>query len=140
MCSLLKLLPKMAYTSGDMKKFRKPLLVVLVLAFTGQGLVANALPCQMPLNGQAGAGASGMTAMDHSAHYMPSTADSADSTNAENCCDMGVCAMSHCQSAVTLPLDYIASSANFTPVFSRQNIIAAPSGVSDSLYRPPISR
>ena len=123
-----------------MKTFHKSLLLLLVLAFTGQGLVANALPCQMPLNNQAGAGASDMTTIDHSAHHMPAAAEAAGSTNAENCCDMGVCTMSHCQSVMTLPLDYIASSANFTPVFSRQNTNAEPSGHNDSLYRPPISR
>jgi hypothetical protein len=123
-----------------MKKFHKPLMLLLVLAFTGQGLVANALPCQMPLNSQAGAGASDMTAVDHSAHRMPAAAEAGAGANSENCCDMGVCTMSHCQSAVTLPVDYIASSANFTPVFSRQDTIPEPSGVNDFLYRPPISR
>ena len=120
-----------------MKKFRKPLLLLLVLAFTGQGLVANALPCQMPSNMQASTGAVDMTVIDHTAHHMPAgAAEAADS----NCCDLGVCTMSHCQSAVTLPLDYLASSAQFTPVFSRYDTAAAPSGVTDSLYRPPISR
>jgi len=124
-----------------MSKFRKPLLLILLLAFTGQGLVANALPCQMPLNNQANTGASDITAIDHSAHHMPAAAaQAADNNSGENCCDMGVCAMSHCQSAVTLPLDYFASSAEFTPVFSGHNTAAAPSGVNDSLYRPPISR
>ena len=122
-----------------MKKFRKPLLLLLVLVFTGQGLVANALPCQMPLNIQATAGAADMTAMDHTAHHMQSVTDEA-STSSENCCDMGVCTMSHCQSAVTLPLGHLASSPGFAPVFSRHTAAAAPSGVYDSLYRPPISR
>ena len=124
-----------------MKKLRKPLLLLLVLAFTGQGLVANALPCQMPSNMQASTGAVDMTVMDHTAHHMPAgAAEAADSTSGENCCDLGVCTMGHCQSAVTLPLDYLASSAEFTPVFSRYDTAAAPSGVIDSLYRPPISR
>jgi hypothetical protein len=124
-----------------MSKFRKPILLILLLAFTGQVIVANALPCQMPLNNQASTAASDMAAIDHSAHHMPAgAAQAADNTGGENCCDMGVCAMSHCQSAVTLPLDYFASSAEFTPVFSRHNSAATPSGVNDSLYRPPISR
>ena len=124
-----------------MRKIRKPVLLILLLAFTGQLLVANALTCQTPLNNQANPAASDMAAIDHSAHHMPAgAAQAADNTSGENCCDMGVCAMSHCQSAVTLPLDYFASSADFTPVFSRHNSAAAPSGVNDSLYRPPIFR
>jgi hypothetical protein len=124
-----------------MKKRRKPLLILLLLAFVGQGLVASALPCQLPLNIHSAEGAVDTTAMDHSAHHMPAdTAKAADGNSSKSCCDTGVCAMSHCQLAATLPLSYLASSREFAPVFFRIHTATAPSGVQDSLYRPPISR
>ena len=123
-----------------MKNFRKPFLLLLALVLIGQGLVANALSCQLPSHAQSTASAD-MAGMDHSAHRMPgAVADTGDSMSSENCCDSGVCSMTHCQSGVTLPLNYLTSRPDFGTVFSRSNAFAAPTRVSDSLYRPPITR
>ena len=124
-----------------MRNFRKSLQLLLALVLVGQGLVANALSCQLPSHAQSAASAADMVGMDHSAHRMPgAVADTTDSMSSDHCCDAGVCPMSHCQSGVTLPLDYFISRPDFGTVFSRSNSFAAPTRVNDSLYRPPIIR
>jgi hypothetical protein len=122
-----------------MKKFHTSLLLLLVLALGGQGLVANAVPCQMPSNTQTSAGAADMTGMDHTMHHMSAVAADAAGSG-DDCCESGECSMSHCQSSVMLPLSYLASRPEFAPEFSRPAGVEAPAHISDSLYRPPISR
>jgi hypothetical protein len=124
-----------------MKNFHKLLSLLLVLTFAAQGLIANAVPCQMPLNIEAMVGAVDMTAMDHATHRMPAgAADAAESTGNANCCDVGLCAIGYCQSAVALPLHHSANSPEYASVYARLSAITPAIPVNDSLYRPPIFR
>jgi hypothetical protein len=124
-----------------MKIFHKLLLLLLVLAFTGQGLVANALPCQMPMTGEAAAHTADMAAVDHTGHHMPMGAgEVAEGASDVSCCGAGLCAMSHCQLSSALPPDHLASSPQYAVLFPRINGSVAPVHPNDSLYRPPISR
>ncbi len=124
-----------------MKNFHKLLLMLLVLAFTGQGFVANALPCQMPMTRQAAADTAEMAAMDHAGHQMSMGAgEVAEGVSDGSCCAAGLCAMSHCQSSSALPVDHLVRSPQSAALFPGINRSVAPLHPNDSLYRPPISR
>jgi hypothetical protein len=118
-----------------MERIRKMLLLVLVLAYTGQALASVVPLC--PEMAQSGAALHGsdMTVMEHAGHQM-----SPDSSAAGGCCDGGLCKMSHCQLAPALPLNHSDSNrivASFYTAFTQTSFQPHP---FDSLYRPPISR
>ena len=124
-----------------MKTFRKPLLLLLMLAFIGQGLFASAAPCQMVPANEAGSDNTSMTAMDHSGHDMSTmTVASADSAGGGSCCDAGMCSMSHCQTFAVLPLSQFNGNSNYAAGYPALAGPSAPLNPSDSLYRPPITR
>lgn len=122
-----------------MRLFHKSLLLLLTLVLGGQGLVANAVPCQMSSTTHTTAGADSMAGMDHGMHHMPAEAVNTGGSD-DDCCDSGECSMSQCQSSVMVPLSALASRPDFTPEFSRPTAVAAPARMANSLYRPPISR
>lgn len=118
-----------------MERIRKMLLLVLVLAYTGQTLASVVPFC--PEMAQTGAALHGadMAVMEHAGHQM-----SADASAADGCCDGGLCKMSHCQLAPALPLNHPDSNhivASFDTGFTQTGFQPHP---FDSLYRPPISR
>ena len=124
-----------------MKSLHKLLVLMLVLAYTGQGLLASAVHCEMPMSSDAAAGTANMAAMNHTGQSMQAMADEAAGSSSDgSCCDTNLCAMSYCQSAAALPLDLLASSRGYHEVFSHLAGPAAPTRPNDSLYRPPISR
>ena len=122
-----------------MRAFHKSLLLLLVFAVGGQGLLANALPCQMPPDTLAAPHADAMAGMDHTVHRMPAVAADAAGSGDE-CCHSGECSMSHCQSSLVLPLSMLASRPDLSREFSRPTTARAPARIVSSLFRPPISR
>ena len=119
---------------------------LLLLAYVGQSLAAITTPCAMmdpassaessTVGNDAGVMPAGM---DHSGHYMTAEVPAGVDV-ASNCCDGGLCSMSHCLAvAAILPAGYSAlvpvapAHGSVLPVFS-------PFGLPTSLYRPPISR
>lgn len=123
-----------------MKSIRKYLVVLLLLAYAGQALVAIASPCAMMTSAGTAVDRVDMPAMAHAGHQMPAAADTMPAPSAGDCCDGGLCTMSHCQSATALPLSYFGNSPQYTSLYTLPADNAAPFHPVDSLYRPPISR
>ena len=137
-----------------MKSIRRILVLLLVLAYAGQALVASALPCTsmnmgtvvvadalvavpdrifpMPDTG----GDADMTA--HAGHHMG--ADAATEGAPVSCCDGGLCSMSQCQSAPALPQTLSLPAHEFPVAYAATTDLSSPIHPLYSLYRPPISR
>ncbi|MDH3991649.1 MAG: hypothetical protein OEV47_01995 [Gammaproteobacteria bacterium] len=115
-----------------MKQTRHLFVVLLLLAYSGQSLVAVGAPCFMMSSSSQGS-AVDMVGMDHSGHDMSGQA--ADS----GCCDGGgFCSMSECQSAVAVPLFVPPWDVAHPISFIGAQTASAPILQSSSLYRPPI--
>jgi hypothetical protein len=120
-----------------MRRIRTALVLLLVLAYTGQAVAAVVLPC--PKMGRSAA-AMDTAGMVHAGHDMASHSAAGKPHATANCCDGSRCNMSHCQVAAALPAD---------PCFDGQLPVARHIQLADSppplrvvatLYRPPISR
>jgi hypothetical protein len=120
-----------------MKRIRKSLVLLLVLAYTGQALAGLVLPCSNMT--QPGAAAV-MEGMAHDGHHMPADTDATPATSASDCCAGGVCNMSHCQLAAALPPNQIIGGRLYFARHIPAAGSASPLHPVDSLYRPPISR
>ena len=115
-----------------MNELRRTLLVLLLIVYTGQGLAAFAGPCQMmSLPGESTHHHEGQ--LDHAGHDMSGM----DEDMAANCCDGGVCSMSHCQMAPALPsLNYSdATEVAFQP--GTAIFIRVPDSPLETHFRPP---
>ena len=129
-----------------MEKIRKLLLLLLVLAYASQGLAVGVAPCPKmaaagAMTGMSGmAEMSGMASMDHSGHHGATDSEAFVEPAADDCCDVGLCASSHCQSAPALPPAHPASSPPVIALYRGSAESAPPIHSRDSLYRPPISR
>jgi hypothetical protein len=123
-----------------MKRIRKALVVVLLLAYTGQLLAGVVTFCPEMAPRAAVPDGAGMSAMDHAGHAMKEGPGSAHGDNGGGCCDGAQCDMSHCQSAPALPLDHADSSRAIVGFYSVALGTSAPLRTPDALYRPPISR
>ena len=125
-----------------MKSIRRFLVLLVVLAYAGQALVASALPCTslnmgtvvvaMPDTG----GDADMAA--HAGHHMK--ADAATDGVPANCCEGGLCTMSQCQSAPALPQTLSLPAHEFPVAYPASSDFSSPTHPLYSLYRPPISR
>jgi len=123
-----------------MEQMRKFLVLLLVLAYSGQVLAALALPCPKMAHPTAAAGMAGMV---HAGHHMaadPDTAPAAVTPAAGNCCDGGLCNMNHCQLAAALPPSVISGGALHVARHVQAADSPSPLQVIATLYRPPISR
>jgi hypothetical protein len=136
-----------------MKTMRQWMVCLLLLAYVGQSLAAVATPCAemdpdvsglptMPVAND------GMTppVMDHCAQHMTAEAPAGvdtntnTNTNSFNCCDGGLCSMSHCLAvAAIIPAGY-SSVAPLAPAHGGVLSVSSPIDIPTSLYRPPISR
>jgi hypothetical protein len=117
-----------------MKQTRHLFVMLLLLAYTGQSLVAVGAPCFM-MPSSSPDSAVDTVGMDHSGHDM--SGEAADSGS--GCCDGGgFCSMSECQSAVAVPL-FVPPWDTAHPIsFILAQTASAPILHSSSLYRPPI--
>lgn len=120
-----------------MNKIRKIFLLVLVLAYAGQSLAAGIFPCSAMAPVDA---ALEHAAMEHAGHTMPAGTEAEAAPMADDCCDAGLCSMSHCQSAAALPLGHPGSGAQYVAFYPRLADVSAVIQPIESLYRPPISR
>ena len=126
-----------------MKRFR--IVVLLLLAYTGQALSVGAMPCQsMAHAGDAVADAAmdvaDMAAVGHEMHHMNPGPDAQPTGVNGACCDTGLCAMMQCQSAPALSFDQPRSTLPLFSLYAAAAEAGAPFQRADSLYRPPISR
>jgi hypothetical protein len=117
-----------------MRRIPRTLVLLLLLAYSGQAFLVAASPCAM-MSGPASDMSHDMSAIDHTGHDMPMQMDA----GAEDCCDGGYCSASHCQMAPGVPSPFAAVAVETHPVF-----IAAMPGPTfnapqESPYRPPIS-
>jgi hypothetical protein len=130
-----------------MKSIRRILVLLLVLAYAGQALVASALPCTSMNMGTAvvadvlvampdTGGDADMTA--HAGHHM--STDAATEGAPVSCCDGGLCSMSQCQSAPALPQTLSLPAHEFPVAYAATTDFSSPIHPLYSLYRPPISR
>ena len=117
-----------------MRRIPKTLLLLLLLAYTGQVALVAASPCAM-MSGPAGGMDHDMSAMDHTGHDMPMDSDS----GAVDCCDGGYCSASHCQMAPGVPSPFPAAAAETYPVLIAVMPVPTVDAPQESLYRPPIS-
>ena len=118
-----------------MKLLRQYSVLLLLLAYTGQALVATGAPCSM-MASSAAAMSSDMPGMDHSGHTMPGS----EQAGAEaDCCDgAGFCSISECQSVVAMPISPVHATAAPVSTQVAAQHISPPSLDISALYRPPI--
>ncbi len=115
-----------------MNTLRKCLLLLLVLAYAGQGYAMGTPVCaDMAPAGE-------MADMAHAGHDMAS--DGEADASPDDCCDGGLCGMNHCQSAPALPLTPAHSNPHFAALYNGAAETSSPLHSIDTLYRPPISR
>lgn len=117
------------------------MVILLVLAYTGQALASAAVPCASMAPPAAGdghmmehaMGAGGMAA--HAGHHMP-----ADERNgAATCCEGGLCSMSHCQAVPALLTAAAAGTPAYAETYVQRALYSFPIRPSYSLFKPPIS-
>lgn len=123
-----------------MNGFRKALVLLLVLAYAGQSLAALALPCATMSHAGAAGEMADMDACAHAGHPVPADSAAATTPPAGDCCDGGLCAASHCQTAAALPWSDPGNAGHPVAPFPRVAQAPAPFHHVDSRYRPPISR
>lgn len=124
-----------------MKRFRKIWVLMLVLAYAGQAMASVAPPCQHMAPGAAAVDMAAEPAMAHAGHHMVADSNAVPAAPTADCCDDGLCAMSHCQSAAAaVPLNWPGGSGHFTLRYPRPFEIVSLLHPVDLLYRPPISR
>ena len=118
-----------------MKLLRQYFVLLLLLAYTGQALVATGAPCFMMASSSAVMSAD-MPGMDHSGHTMPGS----EQAGAEaDCCDgAGFCSSSECQSVAAMPLTLVHAVAAPASAKVTAQRVSSPSLDTSPLYRPPI--
>jgi hypothetical protein len=121
-----------------MKQLRKYLSLLLVLAFIGQAMAADALPCAGMADVAVDAAAHDMSGMSHTGHQMDPAA--ASGTAGGSCCDAGLCGMSQCQAASALPQSVPPVCGDYVADYSAASVTSSPISRPDALFRPPISR
>jgi hypothetical protein len=117
-----------------MRRIPKTLLLLVILAYTGQATLVVAFPCAM-MSGSAGGMDHDTSHMDHAGHDMPMDGDPA----AGDCCDGGYCSASHCQMAPGVPSPFPTAAAETYPVLFTVMPIPTVNAPPESPYRPPIS-
>lgn len=120
-----------------MKRMRTQLLLLLVLAYSGQVLAASAFSCADMAPASGGLDTAGMA---HAGHVMPADEGTQSTAPVGACCDGGLCDMGHCQSAPALPLDHPDGNQHVVSFYAGFAATSSPLRPADSLYRPPISR
>ncbi len=124
-----------------MKRLHKIMVVLLVLAYTGQALASAAVPCASMAPPAAGDGhmmEHAMSAGDmaaHAGHHMPAGARDGAAT----CCEGGLCSMSQCQAVPALLTAAAAGTPAFAETFVQRAVYSSPVRPSYSLFKPPIS-
>ena len=112
-----------------MNSLRHVIVLVLLLAYTGQSLLAVGASCAMnagPTQEMAG--------MDHSDHH-----DMAPATEGGvSCCDGGFCSMSHCQSVAAMPQSETGDRVDCPGSWSHVFLLSSTGLTVDPFFRPPI--
>lgn len=116
-----------------MRQLRKILVVWLVLAYAGQALAATAMSCP-----STAPDASAAADMVHAGHHMPASDNDAAADEAE-CCDGGLCSMSHCHAAPALVATTLTGSSVYAETYFQYGVHSSPTRPSYSLFKPPIS-
>lgn len=118
-----------------MKLLRQYFVLLLLLAYTGQALVATGAPCFMMASSSAVMSAD-MPGMDHSGHTMPGSEQAGAGAD---CCDgAGFCSISECQSVVAMPIALVHATAAPVSTQVTAQCVSPPSLDISPLYRPPI--
>ena len=104
-------------------------MLVLLLAYTGQSLLAVGASCAM----SAGP-AQERAAMDHSDHHDMAPA----AEGGVNCCDGGFCSMSHCQSVAAMPQSEASDRLNSPGSWSYVFLQSSTGLAVYPFFRPPI--
>jgi len=123
-----------------MKGIRKVLVVVLLVAYTGQVLAGVAMSCPNMASAAAVFDGGDMGAMEHAGHHMMAESTAKPGDAGSGCCDGGLCDMSHCQSAPALPLNHSYGSSSAASYYTGSSPTISPLQPVESLYRPPIFR
>lgn len=124
-------------------RFRFFIVVLALLAFTGQSFAVVNFSCRMMNSDTKALIVSSEMAthmgMDHSAHLQVQADDSA--AGAEACCDHSNCSLTHCASgAAAIVAIYSPSSAQFSNVLTADYAVPYLNTETSSPFRPPISR
>jgi hypothetical protein len=126
-----------------MSAVRKILLLSLVLVYTLQGLVAQAVPCpHRSAMGAAAVAGDAMPAMahQHMGHTMPEAALAApDKTMHGDCCATQRCGASHCQASAAMPCQSFSAARPVPAPLPVSCPATFFSRSSESPFRPPIS-
>lgn len=130
-----------------MKRCKTYLVLLLALIYVGQAAVASASPCRgMPMDAgmvtHVGAASSAVTGghqmAAHAGHHTGHHASVVDGA-AGDCCDGGLCAMSHCHAPPALPSSVAIQTAHAVEAYARHGRPSSPVHPSYSLFKPPIS-
>lgn len=114
-----------------MDKIRQVMLLLVLVVYTGQSLLAVGAPCSM----DNGAG-SEMSAMEHAGHHDMAAVEASDA----GCCEGGFCSMSHCQSVAALPQAFASDRVAWVSPRSPAPDLSSPEFPLELPIRPPISR
>jgi hypothetical protein len=123
-----------------MKRLHKIMVVLLVLAYTGQALASAAVPCASmappaarDVHMEHAMGAGDKAA--HAGHHMPA----GELDGAAACCDGGLCSMSQCQAVPALLTAAAAGTPASVETYFQRAVYSSPIRPSYSLFKPPIS-
>jgi hypothetical protein len=116
-----------------MSAFRTSCVLLLLLAFAGQSVVATSSPCMM-MPGPADGMPHDMSAMDHANHVMPAAAD----TLQPDCCGEGYCSASNCQIVPGVPSPLPPASNDVKSVLSAAVLAFPVIPPLETRFRPPI--
>ncbi len=117
-----------------MRRIPRTLVLLLLLAYSGQAALVVASPCAM-MSGPAGGMDHDMSAMDHAGHDMPMDREA----GAGDCCEGGYCSASHCQVAPGVTSPFPPAAAETYPVLVAEMPVPTVDAPQESPYRPPIS-
>lgn len=115
-----------------MRAISRTLLLLLLLAYTGQSALLVASPCTL-MSDHAGGVEHDMSGMDHAGHGMSMHTASA----AADCCDGGYCSASHCQAAPGIISPFYVAATGMSAVLIAARPVSALNPPLESPYRPP---
>ena len=136
-----------------MQLLKKIGILLLVLAYAGQGVAASALPCGGISDSNDVAATTAMADIQgiaHSGHHnmaggkkpgisaLPATSGGG---GCGHCCDAVKCAgQHHCQGAAVLPQGFLVGGNPFGSPYLAPGKFSVPGKLVARLFRPPISR
>ena len=110
----------------------KTFVLLLLLAFAGQSVLAASTPCLM-MSGPADDMPHDMSAMGHAGHEMPAAGDAPQ----PDCCGGGYCSASNCEMVPGVPSPVSAALTERNFVLTAAELAPAVISPTETRFRPP---